>query len=95
MKYLITSMIRFSIQIILVILFSFQYVNSQPAKDHFILNGKITGIDNSVIYLNFYVHARCYQIAEDDLLLFDSTLFLFLHSHFGCLSQSGVPYQIC
>ena len=54
MKYLITSMIRFSIQIILVILFSFQYVNSQPAKDHFILNGKITGIDNSVIYLSYY-----------------------------------------
>ena len=47
-------MIRFSIQIFLLMLFSFQYGHSQSVKDHFILNGQITGIDNRVIYLSYY-----------------------------------------
>lgn len=47
-------MIRFSIQIFSVMLLSFQHACSQPNKDHFILNGKITGIDNRMIYLSYY-----------------------------------------
>ncbi len=47
-------MIRFSIQIFLLLLFPFQHIHCQTPKNHFILNGKITGIDNRPIYLSYY-----------------------------------------
>ncbi len=47
-------MTRFSIHIILLLVFSSQYVCSQTMKDHFILNGKLTGADNRIIYLSYY-----------------------------------------
>lgn len=47
-------MMGFTIQIFLIILISFQHLHSQPVKDQFILNGKITGTNNRMIYLSYY-----------------------------------------
>lgn len=47
-------MIKLSIPLFLLILLSFEYANAQPAKNQFVLNGKINGIENGIIYLSHY-----------------------------------------
>lgn len=47
-------MIRISAQVCLYMLTAFQNLYSQQAEGSFILNGKITGVDNRVIYLSYY-----------------------------------------
>ena len=80
-------MIRFSIQIFLLLLFSFQHLYSQPAKkDHFILNGKIAGIDNGVIYLSYYDEEL--QSGKSDSSFIRNGLFSFS----GKLKQQTVAF---
>ncbi|MEO5946377.1 MAG: TlpA disulfide reductase family protein [Chitinophagaceae bacterium] len=47
-------MIKLSIPLFLLILLSFEYANAQPAKNQFVLNGKIVGVENGTIYLSHY-----------------------------------------
>ncbi len=79
-------MFKFSILIPLFILFSFEYLYAQPAKDHFILNGKITGIDNGVIYLGYYDDIQ--QSGKSDSSLIRNGLFSFS----GKLTQPAVAF---
>jgi thiol-disulfide isomerase/thioredoxin len=79
-------MFRFSIQIFLLILLSFQYLYSQPVKDHFILNGKIMGVDNRTIYLSYYDEDS--QTGKSDSSFIRNGLFSFS----GKLKQPAVAF---
>jgi thiol-disulfide isomerase/thioredoxin len=68
-------MFKFSILIFQMILFSFQYLYSQPAKDYFILNGKINGMDKGVIYLGYYDDVL--QLGKSDSSFIKNGLFSF------------------
>ncbi|MEO7394949.1 MAG: DUF4369 domain-containing protein [Chitinophagaceae bacterium] len=69
-----------------MILLSFQYLYSQPTKDHFILNGKIIGIDNRVIYLSYY--DEYLQSGKTDISFIRNGLFSFS----GKLKQLTVAF---